>query len=148
VKSAISRAALVLAALLALAAASAHAQETMKAGLWQFTSQGDMPTTPSGFSPPQGGQSQLGGSFTNCIDPARSIPVDPQLSCRVDGVNRRGAAVTWTTTCSTPQGTFQSQGMAQYRSDTMAGTLTTYVPIINGKITQRISGRYVGPCTR
>jgi hypothetical protein len=69
VKPAISCATLLLAALWAVVNASAQAQETMRTGLWQFTSQGEIPTTPSGFSPPQGAQSQLAGSFTNCIDP-------------------------------------------------------------------------------
>ena len=147
-KLAFSRAALLLAAMSGIASPSVHAQETIKAGLWQFTAQGNMPASPPGFSPPSGGQSRIGGSFSNCIDPARSVPVDPQLSCRVDGMNRNGAAVTWATTCATPQGTFQSQGVAQYRGDAMTGTLTTYVPMIGGQVTQQISGRYLGPCTR
>ena len=53
-KPAISYVTVLLVALWAVVNASAQAQETMRAGLWQFTSQGEMPTTPSGFSPPQG----------------------------------------------------------------------------------------------
>jgi Protein of unknown function (DUF3617) len=142
----ISRTALLSAALAIAASASGQAQQS-RAGLWQFTSQGDMAASP-GVSTASGSQTQISGSFTNCIDPARSIPLDPHLSCQINGINRRGAAVTWATTCSMPQGTFQSQGVAQYSGDTMTGTLTTYVPMLNGQITQRISGRYVGPCSR
>ena len=131
-----SRAAL-LAGLSAVAiGTSVDAQETIKGGLWQFTSQG---------GPQQSGQ-QIGSNFTNCIDPARSVPVDPKLSCRVDGMNRRGPAVTWATTCNTPQGTFQSKAVAQYGATTMSGTLTTEVPVLGGQVVQQISGRYLGPC--
>src|SRR5215211_6889721 len=103
--------ALLLAALPAVAAiTSAYAQERIPAGLWQFTAQAE---------PQQGAQAQIGANFTNCIDPMRSVPLDPSLSCRINGTNRRGTAVTWATTCTTQQGTFQSQGVAQYRGGTM-----------------------------
>jgi hypothetical protein len=127
-----------------------QAQEVIRAGLWQFSSQGDdTPAAPVGFSPPQGGQGQsLGSSFTSCIDPARTIPTDPQVPCQVEGMRRNGSSVSWVSTCSVPQGTFRSQGVAQYRGDTMQGTLTTEVPILGGQVTQRLSGRYLGPCTR
>jgi hypothetical protein len=131
---------LLLAAIVAPAAlASAHAQERIKAGLWQFTSQAE---------PQPGVTSQIGANFTNCIDPARSVPVDPSMSCRVDGMNRRGTVITWATTCTTADGTFQSQGAAQYRATAMSGTLTTEVPVLGGKVVQLITGRYLGACTR
>ena len=136
-------AALVFAAFL-LISSSAWAQtpQTIPAGLWQFMSQGDMPTLPSSS------QAEISSSFTNCIDPARTVPVNPRFSCQVSDMNRNGAAVTWATTCTTQYGTFRSQGVAQYSGDTMAGTLTTYVPMIGGEVRQRISGRFLGPCQR
>jgi hypothetical protein len=136
----VAGAGLLLATMPALPAATdAHAQERIKAGLWQFTSQAE---------PQQGAQSQIAANFTNCIDPARSVPVDPSLSCRVDGMNWRGTAVTWATTCTTPHGIFQSRGAAQYNAITMKGTLTTEVPVLGGQVVQLITGRYLGPCTR
>lgn len=136
-KSTMTCAALLLAAVPAIAAftSAGHAQEAIRSGLWQFTSEGV--------------QQQPGGkSFTNCLDPARSVPIDPSIRCNVEGMNRNGTAVSWVTTCSVEQGTFRSQGMAQYRGDTMAGTLTTEVPVLGGQMSQRISGRYLGPCRR
>jgi hypothetical protein len=128
---------LLLAATVALPAVSSlHAQERIKAGLWQFTAQ---------IEPQPGVQSKIGANFTNCIDPARSVPVDPSVSCRIDGMNRRGTAVTWATTCTTPDGTFQSQGAAQYSTTAMSGTLTTEVPVLGGQVVQLITGRYLGP---
>jgi hypothetical protein len=52
-------------------------------------------------------------------------------------------------TCSVPQGAFRSDAVAQYRGGgTMDGTMTTYVPMIGGQMTQRLTGRYLGPCTK
>jgi hypothetical protein len=135
----IGGAGLLLTAMPGIPAASAQAQERIRAGLWQFTSQAE---------PQPGVTSRIGANFTNCIDPARSVPVDPSMSCRVDGMNRRGTAITWATTCTTSDGTFQSQGAAQYRATTMSGTLTTEVPVLGGKVLQLITGRYLGPCMR
>ena len=125
-------------ALVAVAALAVpgEAQEAMRAGLWQFTAQ-DQSGTSSGST-----------SFTSCIDPARSVPTDPQLSCNVGGVNRSGPNITWAMTCTVPQGTFNSKAVAQYRGGTMAGTITTDVPVIGGQMVQQISGRYLGPCNR
>jgi Protein of unknown function (DUF3617) len=132
----ITRAALALAVSMST---SAPAQDRVPAGQWQFTSQAENQ---------QAAQSQIGSNFTNCIDPMRSVPVDPKISCRVHGMNRSGTAVTWSTTCTTEQGTFQSQGVAQYRGGAMSGRLTTEVPVLGGQVVQRISGRYLGPCKR
>jgi hypothetical protein len=123
---------------------STHAPEVLRAGRWQFTAQ--PPALPFGFSLPSGVQGQPGGaSFTSCIDPALPVPTDPRLACTVDGMNRSGTTITWATTCSILQGTFRSEGVAQYSGETMSGTMTTRVPVL-GQLTQRISGRYLGPC--
>jgi Protein of unknown function (DUF3617) len=124
-----------------------QAPEVIRAGLWQFSSQGD-DGTGGLFTAARGQGQSLGSSFTSCIDPARTIPTDPQVPCQVEGMRRNGSSVSWVSTCSVPQGTFRSQGVAQYRGDTMQGTLTTEVPILGGQVTQRLSGRYLGPCTR
>lgn len=132
--------AVVLVGALSVPLGPARAQQATRAGLWQFTS--DAVTAP-------GAQGQAGAdTFTNCIDPARSIPTNPRYSCRVDGVNRSGGNVSWTMTCTVPEGVFQSQATAQYRGGTMNGTISTYVPMLGGQMTQRISGRYLGACSR
>lgn len=136
-KSAISGALLVVAALPALVATSGHAEDASRAGLWQFTSQDQSANPAAG-----------GTSFTSCFDPARSVPTDPSLACSVRGVNRSGTRVSWAMTCTVPQGVFSSQAVAEYRGGTMDGTMTTFVPMIGGQMTQRISGRYLGPCNR
>ena len=142
-KSAVSRAVLLVAALPALGAfpaliaASSQAQEATRAGLWQFTAQDQSASSSAG-----------GSTFTTCLDPARSVPTDPRLACTVQRVNRSGAGVSWAMTCTVPQGVFSSQAVAEYRGGTMDGTMTTSVPMIGGQMTQRISGRYLGPCNK
>src|SRR5260370_21282817 len=52
-------------------------------------------------------------------------------------------------TCTNSKGGVRSEGVAQYRGDTMDGTLITNFPAANGTVTdltQRITGRYLGPC--
>ena len=136
-KSVISVALLLVATLPAFVAASARAEDASRAGLWQFTSHD------------QSGNSGSGGtSFTSCLDPTRSVPTDPSMACSVRGVNRSGTRVSWAMTCTVPQGVFSSQAVAEYRGGTMDGTMTTFVPMIGGQMTQRISGRFLGPCNK
>src|SRR5260370_21586303 len=52
-------------------------------------------------------------------------------------------------TCTNSKGGVRSEGVAQYRGDTMDGTLITNFPAANGTVTdltQRITGRYLRPC--
>ena len=136
-KFALNWALLLVGALGVLVAASARAEDPARAGLWQFTSQDQSGNSGSG-----------GSSFTSCMDPTRSVPTDPRMACSVRGVNRSGARVSWAMTCTVPQGVFSSQAVAEYRGGTMDGTMTTFVPMIGGQMTQRISGRFLGPCNK
>jgi hypothetical protein len=131
-------------AALLFVAFSANAQQGIRPGLWEFISQG--PALPFRFSA-TGGAYSASSSFTSCMDPTRSVPTDPRLACKVDGMNRSGATISWQTTCSLPEGTYRSEAVAQYSGETMSGTMTTRVPVL-GQISQRISGHYLGPCNR
>jgi Protein of unknown function (DUF3617) len=154
-----------LAGMLALAAglaaapmASAHAQNAVKAGRWEFTSQLQtpaMPQLPPGASLPPGMQTQPGGGIgathTSCIDPEKAVPTDPRPECKVDNMARNGGTITWSTTCTTQQGTVRSEGVAHYLGDTMEATMTTHLPAGDGRTidnSQRITGRYLGPCAK
>jgi len=158
VKPKMRRMILSLTVLAAAAAGPAYAQDAVKRGRWEFTSQLQtpaMPQMPPGVSLPPGVQAPPGGGMsathTSCIDPEKAVPTDPRSECRVDGMQRNGGTITWSTTCTTPQGTVRSEGVAHYRGDTMEGTMTTRVPTANGQTmdnTQRITGRYLGPCPK
>ncbi len=127
---------------------AAHAADELIAGKWQFTTQLQMPALPQ---PAAGAQGQPDSSppmtRTACIDAANPVPADAH--CKLDDVNRRGGVVTWTMTCTSPQGPIQSAGSARYTGNTMEATITARVPGPNGEPVDapgRISGRYVGPC--
>jgi hypothetical protein len=153
----LAAAAIFLAAFQAGTAMTAGAAETIKPGRWEFTSQMQMPggaQLPPGVSVPQGVQARPGGGMsathTSCIDPDKAVPTDPRPECKVDRMRREGATITWSTSCTTAQGTVRSDGVARYAGNSMEATLTTHVPGQGGAVmntTQRITGRYLGPCT-
>jgi hypothetical protein len=139
-------------------AISASAAETIKPGRWEFTSQMQMPggaQMPSGTSLPPGVQGRPGGGMSathsSCINPDQAVPTDPRPECRVERMQRNGATITWSASCTTGQGTVRSDGVAHYAGNAMEAALTTHVPGQGGAVMdtkQRITGRYLGPCTR
>jgi Protein of unknown function (DUF3617) len=132
--------------------------ETVKPGQWEFTSQlqmPGMPQMPGGAQLPSGTTMQPGAgiksTYRTCVDSEKAVPSDPRGQCKIENVERKGATVTWTGTCTTGQGTVRSQGAARYSGNTMEANLTTHVPGAGGqsmKTTQHITGHYVGPCAR
>ena len=149
-----SATAVALAALLGFGAA--YAADTVKPGKWEFSSQMQMPATPPlppGTSLPPGVQLRQGGgastTHTSCIELEKAVPTDPRPECRIERMTRNGVTANWATTCTTGQGNVRSEGVAHYSGDTMDATLTTHVPQAGGRAmetTQRITGRYLGPC--
>jgi len=130
---------------------------TVKPGQWEFTSQlqmPGMPQVPPGVQPPPNAPMQQGGmasTYRACVDSERAVPSDPRGGCKIEHVQRNGGTVSWTGTCTSPQGAVRSEGTAHYSGDTMEATLTTQVPGANGqtlKTTQRITGHYIGACVR
>jgi Protein of unknown function (DUF3617) len=72
------------------------------------------------------------------------------VQCKVDKMQRNGGTVTWSMTCTPPQGApVRSDGVAHYAGTTMEATFTTHMTAQNGHPVDnpgRISGRYVGAC--
>jgi hypothetical protein len=71
--------------------------------------------------------------------------------CKLDGSRRDGAQVTWSMTCTNAQNAVHSDGVARYSGDTMEATLISHLPNAKGAatdLTQYITGRYLGACTR
>ena len=154
----LAAAAILLATFQAGTMMSAGAAETIKPGRWEFTSQMQMPggaQMPSGTSLPPGVQGRPGGGMSathsSCINPDQAVPTDPRPECRVERMQRNGATITWSASCTTGQGTVRSDGVAHYAGNAMEAALTTHVPGQGGAVMdtkQRITGRYLGPCTR
>ena len=130
----------------------------VKPGRWQFTAELQTPSAPK---PPDGAQSpratlpQSGGgintSYYGCITSEKAVPAEFGPQCKLDSTERTGPAITWSMTCTNPQGAVRSDGVAQYSGDTMEATMISHLPGADGKatdMTQHITGRYVGPCTQ
>src|SRR5437588_6576445 len=144
-----------LALMAAMSFVPVRAADAVKPGKWEFGAQVQapaMPQPPPGASLPSGVQLQSGGmsaSHTMCVEPDKAVPTDPRPECRIERMTRNGGTVNWATTCTTGQGNVRSEGVAHYSGDTMDATLTTHVPQAGGRAmetTQRITGRYLGPC--
>lgn len=136
-----------------LVATTSYAVDAIRAGKWQFTTEMQMP---AGMQPAPGGQVQPGGSTrmtrTACITPANPVPAatEGNVQCKVDNERRNGGTVSWTMTCTPPQGRpVRSDGVAHYTGDAMEATFTTHLTAPDGHAVDnlgRITGRYLGAC--
>ena len=126
-------------------------------GRWEFVTQlqtGTRPELQAGAAPTQAAQALSGGgvqtSYSGCITAERAVPAELGPQCTLDTSQRDGPALTWSMTCRNAQGAVRSDGQARYAGETMEGRLVNHLPGADGKVidmTQRITGRYLGPCT-
>ena len=148
-KTEVATGVLIAAFVIGVAAGTGGAAEEIKSGKWQFTTHMQMPVSPGASTGPGSGP---GMTRTACVDAANPVPPETQqgnVQCKVDKVERNGGVVSWSMTCSSPQGPIQSSGAARYSGDTMEATLTARLPGPDGQPVDapgRITGRYVGPC--
>jgi Protein of unknown function (DUF3617) len=115
---------------------AAGAADEIRDGKWQFATEMQMPAT---AQPPTGAQAGPGGNTKMtriaCINQENPVPTQTQrdVRCTVDKVQRHGGTVTWSMTCTPPQGTpVRSDGVAHYVGTTMEGTFTTHMTAPNG----------------
>ena len=131
----------------------------IKAGQWQFTSEllspaadaGKQPAAPPDTQPPAQPPAGSGAKSTYmaCITSEKAVPAGIDPRCKLDDTQRHGAQISWSMSCASTR--VRSDGVAQYRGDTMDGTMISHVPNASGAamdLTQRITGRYIGPCTQ
>jgi hypothetical protein len=136
-----------------MVATTSQAADEIRAGKWQFTTE---MRTPAGIQPAPGGQPQSGGStrmtHAACITPANPIPASAEgnIQCKVDKEQHHGGTVSWTMTCTPPQGRpVHSDGVAHYTGNAMEATFTTHLTTPDGHAIDnpgRITGAYLGTC--
>lgn len=136
----------------------ASRDDAIRAGRWQFAAQLQSTALPA--STAGGG---MKATYTNCIDIDKPVPAALGPGCTLDRIERDGARVTWSMTCTNRQNAVHSDGAAQYRGDRMEGTLISHLPRARAEgssspakadaktdpkadIVQRITGRYLGAC--
>lgn len=153
---------LLLGSLLALPALAA---DGIKLGKWEYQVQmqfgesmamPEMPQMPEGFQLPGGmkmpafGPQGISSSYTACVTENQLVPKDdksPQ-KCEVSSMKRSGSSVSWKVHCRDPQGELDGEGKAFYSGDTMRSEMS-----LKGShegqptnMTQKMTGRYLGPC--
>lgn len=155
-------AAVILVAVAAVgAAAPGYAADAIRAGKWEFAAQvqvPNLPKLPPGVTLPPGVNIGPGGinvTRTSCVNQSTAVPpdlrppADQKGQCKIDKLDHNAGTVRWVTSCATPQGTVHSDGTAHYTGDKMEATLITRSVDPAGKAqesSQRITGRYLGPC--
>ncbi len=136
------------------AAGAAQAADEIRPGKWEFTTQTQMPNMPPmpqmppGMSLPPGMSMGAGGAMTmthtSCVESSKPVPDNPGHDCKIDKMERNGGTVTWAMTCKSPEGPVKSDGVAHYNGDKMDATIATRMS--GQTVSQRITGRHVGPC--
>jgi hypothetical protein len=113
----------------------------MKEGQWEITMRIEVPGMPVQMSPQ---------TYTQCLTPKKAVP-EPQRGessqdCKVTKQDMTGDTVSWVVECKTSQGTAVSDGKITYKGDTFAGV----IQMTQGstKVTQQLSGRWIGACEK
>jgi hypothetical protein len=145
-----------------LGASAADAEDQIKAGNWESTTQVPGVTQlPPGMQPQAGvqvGPSGMTMSRTECISSdnplppmARgpSAPRDASHPCKIDKTDVSGGTVRWSTTCTTGDTTVHVEGVVRYHGETLDGEFTVRTAAIGHPPIERshsLTGRYRRPC--
>lgn len=137
------------------------AQTGPKEGKWEYTSETNVPgmqmpkmpdnaKLPPGMQMPKMGPNGMIHTFTQCVAKEDWIPRDHKGAeqCKLTRQERSGDTMKWETVCTTPQGKMTGQGVATYKDTSMNATMKMSAEGRGGfAVTQKISGRYLGPCS-
>lgn len=128
----------------------------IKPGQWEFAAQLEATALPSAGSTAAPDAAAIGGGATKsnyaiCVAADKAVPSAFVAGCQLDAIHRDGGRITWSMTCTNRQNAVRSDGVAQYRGDTMTATMVSHLPSAKagGKtidVAQSITGRYLGPC--
>lgn len=128
----------------------------IKPGQWEFAAQIEAAALPPQDSTAAPGAASVSGgatktTYATCVAADKAVPSAFVAGCRLDAVHRDGGRITWSMTCTNRQNAVRSDGVAQYRGDTMTATMVSHLPSAKtgGKsmdVAQRITGHYLGPC--
>lgn len=136
-------------ALALIATVALVAQSPMRPGLWEITTQMQMPNMPAQVQMPE-------MKVPQCItpeqakDPANTMPRGPQPGrgarkddCKVADYKMSGNKATWTMTCTTPE-KLTSTGEMTFSDDSYTGAMK--MVMAQGEMTMKVSGKRVGDC--
>ena len=134
---------LVLAVIVSLVCSSSALAE-IKDGLWEVTSKAEIKGMP-GQMPPS--------TVHQCLMKSDPIPRanDKSIECKINDQSINGDTVTYTMECKGKDSEVLTSGKMTYKGNTFAGALTTNIKSKGQpqmQMSNKISGKYVGPCTK
>lgn len=121
----------------------AGAEPNMQEGMWEITSTMEMPGMPASIPPMK---------HTQCITKKDMIPQsgDKEQDCKITQTSVSGNTVTWTVKCSAEEGAMEGTGKITYSGEKFDGSMVMTMQDPGQskmKMTQRMSGRRIGPCS-
>jgi hypothetical protein len=129
--------AIVIVWLASMVCAHADSGPHMQEGLWEITTELEMPGMPMKMPPT---------TFTQCIKKDQMVPMDekPDQKCKIKDVSTKGNTTRWTVECSEAGGQMTGKGMVTYHGDKMEGNMSMQTQGMT--MTSRYKGRRVGAC--
>ena len=134
---------IVLAILLSLIWVTGAAAE-IKDGLWEMTTKVEMKGIPAQMP---------STTVKQCITKNNLVPQSDTkgYECKTKNYNVSGDTVTYTVECSGQGSVMTTTGKTTYKGNTFDGVSTTTVKTKGQpemQMTNKISGKYIGPCTK
>jgi hypothetical protein len=123
-----------------VAATALAAQNPMRAGRWEVTTQLEMPGSPMKLPEMKTMQCVTPDQLK---DPAGALP-NAAPGCKVSDYKTTGNSVSWKMACTAPQN-MSGSGALTFNGDTYTGTIQATTP--QGAMTMKLSGKRVGDCT-
>jgi hypothetical protein len=138
--------------------------DSIRQGEWEYTTTMKMPgmptqqpqlppgaKLPAGMKLPSFGPEGMTRSYRECTTEKDLVPQPPDegpQKCETTRFDRQGNTVHWSMRCSGPEGEMSGEGSATYSGDTMSAEMRAKGshrgrPI---EMTQKTTGRYIGPC--
>jgi len=122
----------------------ACASAEIKEGLWEMTTQVEMKGVPAQMP---------ASTVRQCITKSDPVPkpASKGYECKTKNYKMSGDTVTYTIECSGKDSVVLTSGKTTYKGNIFNGTSTTNIktkgqPKI--QMTNKISGKYIGPCTK
>ena len=112
----------------------------MKSGKWQITVETEMAGVPVKIPPV---------TMSECVTPEQAAAPQPPKSdvgsdCTVSDYKVDGNVVTWSVSC--PKEDMKGTGRIAFSSESYEGV--TKMKMGDAEITQKLSGKYLGPCDK
>ncbi len=120
----------------------------MKPGKWEITHSIQMPSMPAGMP---AGMQMPSTTITQCITGDEPIPKGPDAQqqgpdCEIQDMQIKDDTVTWKMVCDDENGKITSYGRIVYKGTTFEGEFKTKIPSEGMEVTNKMTGRWIGPC--